>query len=111
MTARELSDDTVKLITGVLDAIAVPHAATVTGDETRTRVLNSRVTALKLVLETLLGSACPDVSEAMEDLQTVLAEFPTIGYVTQRQAKQRLDAGASWSEAVSLDYQDGEAGR
>ena len=104
----DLSDDMVKLITSVLDAVTVPHAATVAGDETRTRILNARVTLVKMTLETLMGSACPDVSDAMKDMEERLAEHPVIGFVSQKQAKRRLDAGATWSEAVSLDYRGPE---
>lgn len=114
MNRPDLHNETIKVILAVLEGIAIPHAATVKHDETRTRVLQDRLMHVTVMLESLLGSAAPDVDDAISYLQEKLAEHPPIGYVTQKQARRRCDAGATWMEAVSLDYRDQreqEAGR
>lgn len=87
---KELSHETNELILAVLDAITIPHAATVEHDETRTRILLDRVMHLRVSLETLLGSACPDVTDAIKELRERLSEHEPIGYVTQKQAHRRI---------------------
>lgn len=109
MSRPELHDETVKVILAVLEGIAIPHASTVAHDETRTRVLHDRLIHVELMLESLLGSACPNVDDAVAHLNEKLAEHPPIGYVSQKKAHQRIKAGATWADAVSLDYQDKEA--
>ncbi|RKS76494.1 hypothetical protein BZB76_1850 [Actinomadura pelletieri DSM 43383] len=103
----ELSHETNELVLAVLNAIVIPHAATAAHDQTRTRILLSRVAHLQFTLETLLGSACPDVHDAAQTLEEKLAEHPPIGYVTNKEARRRCAAGATWAEAVSLDYRPG----
>lgn len=109
MSRPELHDETVKVILAVLEGIAIPHASTVAHDETRTRVLHDRLMHVQVMLESLLGSACPNVDDAVAYLREKLNEHPPIGYVTQNQARRRCEAGATWMQAVSLDYQDKEA--
>lgn len=101
-----LPTETVKLILAVLDGIAIPYAANVAHAETRTRILHDRVMHVVVMLETLLGSGCPDVDEAVAYLEEKLDEHPPVGYVTQKQALRRIKAGATWAEAVSLEYRD-----
>ncbi|MBD2897355.1 hypothetical protein amrb99_63150 [Actinomadura sp. RB99] len=109
MNRPDLHDETVKVILAVLEGIAIPHAATVAHDETRTRILHDRLMHVVVMLESLLGAARPDVDDAVSYLQEKLAEHPPVGYITQKRAHRRLKAGATWLEAVSLDYRDQEA--
>ncbi|MBD2894765.1 hypothetical protein amrb99_36920 [Actinomadura sp. RB99] len=111
MNRPELHDETVKLILAVLEGIAIPYASTVAHDETRTRVLHDRLIHVQVMLESLLGSACPNVDDAVSHLNEKLAEHPPVGYISQKQAHRRIKAGATWSEAVSLDYRDQEGDR
>jgi hypothetical protein len=104
---KELSHETNELVLAVLNAIDIPYAATVAHDETRTRILLARVMHLRISLETLLGSKHQDVTDAIKDLEERLSEHEPIGYVTNKEAHRRIKAGATWSEAVSLDYRDG----
>ncbi|KAB2341867.1 hypothetical protein [Actinomadura rudentiformis] len=105
-----LPSETVKIILAVLDGIAIPHAATVEHDETRTKILLDRVMHVTVMLESLLGSGCPNIDDAVSYLEEKLAEHQPVGYVSQKAARRRIEAGATWSEAVSLDYREG-AGR
>ncbi|HEU5024631.1 MAG TPA: hypothetical protein VFV01_06875 [Spirillospora sp.] len=108
MNRPDLHDDTVKVILAVLEGIAIPYAATTAHDETRTRVLHDRLIHVQVTLESLLGSAAPDVDDAVSYLQEKLAEHPPVGYITKKQAHRRIKAGATWMQAVSLDYRDGQ---
>ncbi|MFA1551982.1 hypothetical protein [Actinomadura chokoriensis] len=106
-----LSNETVKVVLAVLDGLAIPYAATVAHDETRTRILRDRLTHVVVMLEGLLRSGRPNVDDAISYLEEKLSEHQPIGYVTDQQARRRCEAGATWTDAVSLDYQGPEAGR
>lgn len=105
-----LNDETRALLDVVLEAIDIPYAATTGGDETRTRIMGDRVMQLKVSLRRLAEAADrgdrhmdETLAEGLAYLRTCLAEHPAAGYVTDRQARERCEAGATWTEAVRLD--------
>jgi hypothetical protein len=104
-----LQAETLSVIETVLEALAIPHAATTGHDETRARILDER---LRVTVTTLQGVIAQggDLAWSLDFLREQLAEHPPTGYVTAQQATERLAAGATWTEAVRLD-QDAEAGR
>lgn len=110
MTA--LNPETRAVIDTVLEAIDIPYAATVGHEETRARILGERIMQLKVSLR-LIAEADDRRDRFMDEkftdglayLRKCLAEHPPTGYVTAQQARDRTAAGASWPEAVSLNYQ------
>lgn len=113
MTARDrgLAAETRELLAAVLEAIDVPYAATTGGEETRARIMGERVMQLKVSLRPLAeasdrGDRYMDevFTDGLAYLREQLAEMPAAGFVTHDQAQRRRAAGASWEDAVSLDY-------
>lgn len=109
---NNLSAETRAVIDAVLEALDIPYAATVAHDETRARIMDERIMRLKVSMEHLAEAADrgdrfmdEKFTENLAYLRERLAEHPAEGYVTAAQARERCDAGATWSEAVRLDYQ------
>ncbi|MEV7976220.1 hypothetical protein [Streptomyces sp. NPDC086519] len=98
-----MTGDVRDLLAAVLEAIDLPHPATVGGSEAHDRLLNARVVHARVALRNLLDDG-PDLGPAWtaKYLRERLAEHPIAGYVTVDQAHAALDAGLSWSEAVAL---------
>ncbi|MGW1595275.1 hypothetical protein [Streptomyces sp. NPDC002343] len=92
------------LLTAVLEAIDLPHPATVAGVEVHDRLLAARVMWARIALRSALGFNGPVMSLAWDAqfLRARLATHPITGYVTATQADAALDAGATWTEAVAL---------
>lgn len=106
-----LNEQTRAVIDAVLEALDIPYAATTGGDETRARIMGDRVMQLKVSLRRLAEAADggdrhmdEQFAEGLAYLRKCLAEMPAAGYVTDRQARERCEAGATWTEAVRLDY-------
>ncbi|MGW8060998.1 hypothetical protein ACVV2G_01675 [Streptomyces ziwulingensis] len=98
-----MNDDVRDLLAAVLEAIDLPHAATTGGSEVHDRLLSARVVHARVALRNLLDDG-PDLgpSWTAKYLRERLAEHPVAGYVTVDQAQAALDAGKTWSEAVTL---------
>ena len=81
-------------LTAVLEALNIPHAATVGEDETRTKILLDRARHTVIMLESILDGSHPqpDVPWAVAYLRTRLAEHPAEGYRTWQQRTAELDA-------------------
>lgn len=96
------------LLTAVLEALDIPHPATVGGSEAHDRLLNTRVVHARIALRSILDDG-PDMGAAWNAkyLRERLAEHPIAGYVTVAQAHAALDAGKTWSEAVTLPAGEG----
>jgi len=113
-TVKHLSPDARELLATVLEALDIPTAASKDNGEIREEILAERllytVVALRSLAEGKYADTAAPVTECMGWLRKHLAEHPPTGYVTYEQAQARMRAGASWSDAVSLDY-DGEAGK
>ncbi|MFG1856795.1 hypothetical protein ACGFJT_33515 [Actinomadura geliboluensis] len=107
MTA--LNPQTRAVIGAVLEALAIPFAATVGHEETRAKILDHRLSWTLSVLKNLAESDA-DLEWSLEYLRTCLAEHPPTGYVTYDQAHERLAAGASWMDAVRLDDSGDDSG-
>lgn len=100
-----LSAETRAVIGVVLEALDIPYAATVAHEKTRTRILADRVMSTVVVLRGMVTRERPaDLPGDLEYLREQLAAYPAEGYVTDEQARARCDAGATWPEAVALDY-------
>ena len=99
------------LLTAVLEALDLPHPATVGDTEVHDRLLNTRAVHARIALRSLLDDG-PDLGPAWNAayLREQLAKHPVTGYVTAEQAHAALDAGKSWSEAVSLPAERPHAG-
>ncbi|TDB83571.1 hypothetical protein E1264_27950 [Actinomadura sp. KC216] len=97
-----LNEETRAVIDAVLEALAIPHAATVGHEETRAKILDERLSLTVVVLENVAMRGF-DLAWSLECLRERLAEHPPTGYVTHDQAKERTAAGASWVEAVRRD--------
>lgn len=87
----------------VLEALAIPHAATTGGDTVRNEVLVERIRHVVVFLEGLLRDEQAPQGWRIDYLRERLAEHPPTGYVTHDQAHARLRAGASWTDAVRYD--------
>ena len=91
------------LLAAVLEAIDLPHPATVGGSEMHDRLLAARAVHARIALRSVLDDG-PNLGPAWNAayLRERLAEHPITGYVTVDQAHDALEAGKSWSEAVTL---------
>ena len=102
----DLTEPVRDLLAAVLEAIDLPHPATIGGSEAHDRLLADRVVYARLALRSALGDDAlgPDMGPAWDAkyLRERLAKHPITGYVTVDQAQAALDAGQTWSEAVSL---------
>lgn len=90
------------LLTAVLEALDIPHPATVGGTEAHDRLLNDRAMHARIALRSVLDDGPLGIAWTVGYLRERLAKHPVAGYVTVDQAHAALDAGASWSEAVAL---------
>lgn len=93
------------LLAAVLEAIDLPHPATTGGSEAHDRLMAARVVHARIALRTvLLDDDVINLGPAWtaQYLRERLAEHPVTGYVTVDQAHAALDAGKTWSEAVTL---------
>lgn len=102
-----LSGETRDLLAVVLEAIDIPYAATAGHEETRARILDGRIMQLKVSLQRIAEAADrgdryvdETLTEGLAYLREQLAAHPAEGYVTDRQARERCEAGATWTEAV-----------
>jgi hypothetical protein len=86
------------IVEAVLEAIDIPHAATVEGAETRQAILTERLRHLRISLKSLAVHG--DTAWALADLEKQLAEHPATGYLTTGDVLQRTEDGATWDEAV-----------
>lgn len=91
------------LLTAILEAIDLPHPATVGGTEAHDQLLNTRASHARIALRSVLDDGpVLGLAWTAQYLREQLAKHPVAGYVTADQAHERLDAGMSWSEAVTL---------
>ncbi|MGW0596131.1 hypothetical protein ACWD11_03185 [Streptomyces sp. NPDC002776] len=91
-----------ELLAAVLEALDIPHPATVGHQEAHDRTLNDRVTHAKIALRGALEGHPLGIDWTTQYLRERLAEHPPTGYVTHDQADAALAEGKTWSEAVAL---------
>jgi hypothetical protein len=102
-----LSAETRDVIETVHAAIAIPYAATTAHERTRAEILGHRLLATTVALQSILDRDNTDeLPGILQHLRDRLAEHPATGYVTWEQATARTEAGASWADAVRLDYEE-----
>lgn len=102
-----LSAETRAVIEAIHEAVAIPYAATVAHERTRAEILSNRLMHTVVCLESLLRRDNSDeLAGTLGYLREMLAKHPATGYVTTDQAHARLDSGASWMDAVRLDYEE-----
>ncbi|MFJ8081986.1 hypothetical protein ACIQ6Y_15380 [Streptomyces sp. NPDC096205] len=109
MTTPSLPEPVRDLLAAVLEAIDLPHPATIGGSDVHDRLLSARVVHARIALRSMLDDG-PDLGPAWNAayLRERLAEHPITGYVTVDQAHDALDAGATWSEAITLPAGEGQ---
>lgn len=78
----------------VLEALDVPHAATVGDEEIRNRILLERVGHTVVMLKSMLRDEhpAPDAAWAVSYLRAQLGEHPAEGYKTWAERMAELDA-------------------
>lgn len=109
MSNPELPEPVRDLLSAVLEAIDLPHPATAGGAEVHDRLLAVRAVHARITLRNALDRSGPRMGADWDAkyLRERLAEHPVTGYVTVDQAHDALDAGKTWSEAVTLPEAEG----
>lgn len=92
-------DELRHLLAAVLEALDIPHPATVGDGEVHDRVLIDRVMHAKIAIRSTLDGHPLDVGFTTNYLRERLAEHPP-AYVTDIQARAALAEGKTWHEAV-----------
>ncbi|MEU5707897.1 hypothetical protein [Streptomyces flaveolus] len=106
MITAEIPAPVRDLLTAVLEAIDLPHPATFGGSEAHDRLLNERAVHARIALRSVLDRDPATVEWTASYLRERIAKHPITGYVTVDQAQAALDAGATWSEAVTLPVEE-----
>lgn len=97
----EIPDPVRELLTAVLEAMDIPHAATIGDAEVRDQIVKTRTMHAVLAIRSALTGSPVGIQWTTEYLRERLAEEPPTGYVTSEQAQAALAEGKSWSEAVA----------
>lgn len=93
MSTPELDVSTaLDALRAVLEALDIPNAATVGGQELRDAILVERAEHAKLMLATVLGHDTHDSAWAVQYCRERLAEHPAEGYKTWDERMAELDA-------------------
>ena len=80
-------------LTAVLEAVDIPHAATVGDQKTRDQILVERAGHTVVMLRSILcDEHPPDIPWSVAYLRARLAEHPAVGYKTWEQRMAELDA-------------------
>jgi hypothetical protein len=84
----------------VLEALDIPHAATVGDDQKRAKILDERLGHAVCMLQGILGrDVHPDVPWSVAYLRARLAEHPAEGYKTWAERMAELDAAREGTPA------------
>ena len=104
MTSTTIPEPVRALLAAILEAIDLPHPATISGTEVHDRLLVARASHARIALRSVLDDNGLGMGPAWDAayLRERLAEKPITGYVTADQAHAALDAGKTWAEAVTL---------
>lgn len=108
MITADIPEPVRDLLTAVLEALDLPHPATVGGSEAHDRLLNERAVHARIALRDVLDGRPATVEWMASYLRERLAKHPIAGYVTVDQADAALNAGKTWSEAVTLPAGEGQ---
>ncbi|MBT2391659.1 hypothetical protein J7E87_20025 [Streptomyces sp. ISL-1] len=97
------ADELRGLLAAVLEALDIPHPATIGDSEVHHRILADRAMHAVIALRSALGNrALLDIEWTTEYLREQLVKHPATGYVTSDQTHAALAEGKTWSEAVTL---------
>lgn len=109
-TPNRLAEPVRDLLAAVLEALDLPHPASIGGTEAHDQLLATRASHARIALRSVLDDNGAGMGPAWDAayLREQLAKHPIAGYVTADQAHAALDAGASWSEAVTLPVGEGQ---
>lgn len=92
-----------ELLAVVLEALDIPYAATMGGEEVRHKVLADRalrtVVTLRAVVEGLPRYLT--IRDEAESLRALLPVYPAVGYVTAVTARARREAGQDYMQSVT----------
>jgi hypothetical protein len=100
MSASPTIDGLKDLLHAIHEAVDIPHAATVSGDEVRSEVLVLRAIHVKVALD--VWEDDPRwIDATTANLRERLKEHPPVGYVTDEEAQAAIADGKTWTEAVT----------
>lgn len=80
MPEPTLAEPVRSLLAAVLEAIDLPHPATIGDTETHDRILNDRACQAKIALRSVLEDAPLGIEWTVQYLREQLAEHPPTGY-------------------------------
>ncbi|NUS82987.1 MAG: hypothetical protein HOY75_09585 [Streptomyces sp.] len=99
-----------ELLVTLLEAIDIPHPATVGGSEAYNKVSSERAAHAVVALRSILDDKpLMGIEWTTTYLRERLAEHPPAGYVTVDQAHAALAEGKTWSQAVTLPADGADA--
>jgi hypothetical protein len=78
-------------LAAVLEALDIPHAATVGEEEKRDKILKERIGHTVVMLNSILGGDTFDPAWSIAYLHDRLAEHPATGYKTWQERMAELD--------------------
>lgn len=98
------ADDLRELLAAVVEVLTPPYAATVGGEEVRSKILDDRLAVTLAVLEGVIAPDRPhwdSIPENTAFLRGAIAQYPAVGYVTQDVARARREAGMDYMASVT----------
>lgn len=91
------------LLAAVLEALDIPHPATIGHAEVYDQIRGERATHAVVALRSILDDKpLMGIEWTAAYLREQLAKHPATGYVTVAQAHAALAEGKTWTEAVAL---------
>lgn len=92
-----------KLLAAVVEALDLPYAATVGGDEVRSKVVADRLMSVMVVMKAVVAGLprYTTIAAQVEHLRERVAEHPARGYVTWDTAIARREAGQDYMQSVT----------
>ncbi|MET7983042.1 hypothetical protein [Streptomyces sp. NPDC005281] len=109
MTHTDIPEPIRGLLAAVLEALDIPHPATIGHAEVCDRIRNQRVLHAVMALRSILDDKpLMETEWTTAYLREQLALHPATGYVTTDQARAGIAEGKTWAEAVTLPTGEGE---
>lgn len=91
-----------EFLTAVAEALDIPYPATAGDSTAHDHILVERAMHAKIALRSALAGCSLGLEWNTRYLYERLAEHPPTGYVSVDQANAALEAGKTWSQAVTL---------
>lgn len=97
-----------ELLAVVLEGLDVPYAATVGGEEVRSKVVTDRAMKIAVTLRAVVAGLprYTTISAQTAYLREALEEHPARGYVTWETAMARREAGQDYMQSVTAQTPD-----